>query len=132
VHEAYMQYITYFVGTRDDYRAFAPLKRARIAYENARALYFDEQGTLPFTAGPVAFPSLENELDHVVGVLTSQDITHILVANTSPRPEYDVRSVKVIVPGMELWFCPDYTPSPFFSERARRTEERVREVISDQ
>jgi len=131
LHEAYMQYITYFVGTRDDYRAFASLKRARIAYENARALYFDEQGTLPATAGTGEFNSLEDELDHVVAALTSRDIAHILVANTSPRPEYDVKSVKVIVPGMELWFCPDYTPSPFLAERMRRTENIVREVISD-
>ncbi len=132
LHEAYMQYITYFVGTRDDYRAFAPLKRARIAYEDARGLYFGEQGTLPAASGPAAFASIEDELDHVVAALTAQDIRHILVANTSPRPEYRVKSVKVIVPGTELWFCPDYVPSPFLAERMRRTEERVRGVISYQ
>lgn len=132
LHEAYMQYITYFVGTRDDYRAFAPLKRARIAYENARALFLDERGTLSAFSGPAVFASLEDELDYVVGALTSRDVRHILVANTSPRPEYDVKSVKVIVPGMELWFCPDYVPSPSFAERARRVGEKVREAISNQ
>jgi TfuA protein len=131
LHEAYMQYITYFVGTRDDYRAFAPLKQARIAYEDAKALYFGEQGTLPAALGRAEFGSLRDELDFVVSALTTQDVTQILVADTSPRPEYDVKSVKVIVPGMELWFCPDYRPSPFLAERMRRTEERVREVVSN-
>ena len=61
------------------------------------------------------------ELDYVVGRLTATGIQRIVVANTSPADRYAVKSVKVIVPGMELWFVPEYQPSSFVAERALKT-----------
>jgi len=129
LHEAYMQYITYFVGTRDDYRAFASAKRARISYDNARKTLL---GGAP---GEVAVPdstdfgSVGAELDWVMGRLTAADIEHILVADLSPREEYGVKGARVMVPGTELWFCPDYVPSQFLAARAVRTVEAAREMF---
>ena len=115
-----MQYITYFAGTRDDYSAFVPLKRARIGYRNAQSLYFDEQERGAAPPPPATFPSVPEELAHVLARLTREDIEHILVADLSPLPQYELKSVKVIIPRLELWFCPEYRPSPFFRERAER------------
>jgi TfuA protein len=123
LHEAWMQYITYYAGTRDDYQPFAASKRASIAYANARAMYFDEVGN---TALPVAkrFHSVDEELDHLIRALMDEDIEHILVADTSPLKEFQLHSVKVIVPRLELWFCPKYQPSPFLVERLERLKAR--------
>lgn len=129
LHEACMQYITYFVGTRDDYRAFAPVKRARIAFDNARATLFDRPCVGVAIPAAVTFSSVTGELDHVLRRLTEGGIERILVADLSPRDEYRVQSVKVIVPGLELWFCPDYRPSPFFERRAARTARLVKEFL---
>jgi TfuA protein len=126
LREAYMQYITYFAGTRDDYRAFAPAKRARIAYENARSLFFDQARREMRMEPAPDFRTIRDELDFVVGRLTAVDVEHILVADLSPLDEYRVKAVKVIVPGLELWFCPDYRPSPRFAARAAAISQRIR------
>ena len=123
LHEAWMQYITYYAGTRDDYQPFAPMKRAAIAYANARAMYFDEPGNARLPE-PVDFASLDDELTHVLRALLDEDIEHILVADTSPLERYHLHSVKVIVPRLELWFCPKYQPSPFFAERVEHLKVR--------
>lgn len=123
LHEAWMQYITYYAGTRDDYQPFAASKRAAIAYANARALYFDEVGKRPLPERK-SFTGLADELDHLLRSLLDEDIEHILVADTSPREDYRLHSVKVIVPRLELWFCPKYQPSPFFAGRVERLKAR--------
>ena len=120
LREAYMQYITYFAGTRDDYRPFAPMKQARIGYRNAEALYFGQAGSEPVERPPADYASVGEELDGVVRALTESDIRHILVADLSPHDAYKLSSVKVIVPRMDLWFCPVFKPSPVFPERAAR------------
>jgi hypothetical protein len=51
-----------------------------------------------------------------------------LAREEEPRAAPQVKSVKVIVPGLELWFCPDYQPSPFLADRAAQTAELVRGV----
>jgi hypothetical protein len=35
-----------------------------------------------------------------------------------------LHSVKVIVPRLELWFCPKYQPSPFLAGRVERLKAR--------
>lgn len=121
LHEAYMQYITYFVGTRDDYTSHAPTKRARVAYENAQQLFLDGPAACPALPAPVRFESVGAELAHVLAKVKGSGAEHVLVANLSPRDEYEVKCVKVIIPTCELWFCPQYRPSSFLPERARRT-----------
>jgi YcaO-like protein with predicted kinase domain len=128
LHEAVMQYITYFVGTRDDYVAGAPDKQARVAYANAQDLYINQPPSERPLPNDVSFTTIKEELDHVVGRLTSRGPGPILVADLSPRAAPQVKSVKVIVPGLELWFCPDYQPSPFLADRAAQTAELVRGV----
>lgn len=124
VGEAYMQYITYFAGTRDDYRAHANLKSARLAYENARATLFDAPASRAACA-PAVFPTLALELEHVLARLTEQDVAHILVADLSPLATYALKCVKVIVPGLELWFCPDYQASPFRAARVEKLKDMM-------
>ncbi|MBT3296014.1 MAG: hypothetical protein HN919_05230 [Verrucomicrobia bacterium] len=121
LHEAVMQYITYFVGTRDDYHALAADKQARVAYASAQALYFSEPPAGVALPPRVDCASIEEELAHVVSRLTSHGTAHILVADLSPVAVCGVTSVKVMVPGLDLWFCPSYTPSPFLAEKARQT-----------
>ena len=75
------------------------------------------------------FGSVGAELDWVMGRLTAADIEHILVADLSPREEYGVKGARVMVPGTELWFCPDYVPSQFLAARAVRTVEAAREMF---
>lgn len=128
LHEAYMQYITYFVGTRDDYRSLAPTKQSRIAYENAQALYAKDAG-IDIAPTSKIFGSVSRELDGLTRLLTEKDIRNILIADMSPEDTYKVKSVKVIVPGMELWFCPAYTPSPYFAHRAERTLTAIKELV---
>ena len=83
--------------------------------------------------GPVIRPeeprcaSIPAELEHVMGRLLSAGIRRIIIANTSPAERHGVSSVKVIVPGLELWFVPEYQPSGHIAERAWRT----RAVLAD-
>jgi len=125
LHEAYMQYITYFAGTRDDYFSFFDTKQARIGYEGAQKTFLSAKGTTKACHPAVSFKSVSDELDHVLGRLTSADIRNIVVADTSPRDKYVVKSVKVIIPRFELWFCSEYQPSPFFAERASMTVSKM-------
>jgi ribosomal protein S12 methylthiotransferase accessory factor YcaO len=124
LREAYMQYITYFAGTRDDYRSHVTLKEAHIGYVNARAMLSAPGGAVSIPE-PVDFESVAEELDYVVRKARGAGVHNILVANTSPHERYVLKSVKVMVPGLELWFCGAYTPSRYFGERARRTAELV-------
>lgn len=118
LREAYMQHITYFVGTRDDYRPFTSDKQARLAYANARATLFDQTGHPPTAGQGPQLHRVVDELHHVTGALARGGLTEVLVADTSPRPHFELASVKVIVPGLDLWFCPDYQPSPHLRARA--------------
>ena len=49
--------------------------------------------------------------------LTGAGVSQILVANIGPHEDYGLSSLKVIIPGLDLWFCPDYQPSPYLRER---------------
>jgi YcaO-like protein with predicted kinase domain len=131
LHEAYLRYITYFCGLRDDYGSLADVKDMRIAYDNARALLTGTHRTVTVPATGVSFGSVGEELDAVVHRLTDVDIRHILVVNTSPTDVHAVKSLKVIIPRLELWFVEPYQPSPWFRERARRTREAARALIGD-
>ncbi len=117
LQEAYMQYITYFVGTRDDYRSFAPLKRAQLAYDYARETYLKAPGRAAGLAESRSFGNVGEELDYVMHALTGAGVSQILVANIGPHEDYGLSSLKVIIPGLDLWFCPDYQPSPYLRER---------------
>ncbi|MDP6523542.1 MAG: YcaO-like family protein [Kiritimatiellia bacterium] len=117
LQEAYMQYITYFVGTRDDYRSFAPLKRAQLAYDYARETYLKAPGRAAGLAESRSFGNVGEELDCVMQALTGAGVSQILVANIGPHEDYGLSSLKVIIPGLDLWFCPDYQPSPYLRER---------------
>lgn len=125
LQEAYMQYITYFVGTRDDYRAFAPLKRARVAYDYAREIYLKAPGKTDVFSASQSFQGVGEELDYVIKALTSSDISQILVANIGPNEDSMLSSLKVIIPGLDLWFCPDYEPSPQLPERTRTLKKQL-------
>ena len=128
LHEAYMQHIAYFTGIRDDYRSFQPLREARLAYQAAQATLFDTPPPGPGVRSEEPhFASIPAELEHVIGRLLSAGIPRMLVADTSPAERHGVNSVKVIVPGLELWFVPEYQPSGFIAERTRRT----RAVLAD-
>lgn len=132
LHEAYMQHISYFTGIRDDYRAFQARKEAHIAYHTAKVTLFDTLPSyLPIVSDARAFASIKEEFDYVVGRLLSAGIRRIIVANTSPSERSIVKSVKVIVPGMELWFVPEYQPSRFIGERALKTRAVLKEYLKD-
>ena len=109
----------------DDYHSFAPTKQAHLAYENARRMFFDGPVTGPPPPEPVRFATVSEELEYVTATLTGAGVGHILVADISPRAGYEVNSVKVIIPTLELWFCPQYRPSPFLAARAEQTVARM-------
>ncbi|MCX6997781.1 MAG: YcaO-like family protein [Kiritimatiellaeota bacterium] len=122
LHEVYMQHIAYFTGIRDDYRSFQPLREARLAYQAAQVA----SGETPLACQTLRteelrFASITDELEHVIGCLLSAGHRRMLVANTSPLERYGVSSVKVIIPGLELWFVPEYQPSGFIAARAQCT-----------
>ena len=129
LHEAYMQHISYFTGIRDDYRSLQSLKEAHIAYQNARESL--GLGETPSTGGmravasaagqAVSFATIPEELNHVMERLKAAGMTCMLVADTSPEDAFVVKSVKVIIPGMELWFVPEYQPSAHINRRAQLT-----------
>jgi ribosomal protein S12 methylthiotransferase accessory factor YcaO len=122
LHEAYMQHISYFAGIRDDYRSFLSLKEAQVSYRNAQAnLFCHGTDFLKIRIHESQITSIRDELNHVIDRITAGNIRHILVANTSPIDKYTVKSVKVIIPGTELWFVPDYQPSEFIGERTVQT-----------
>jgi YcaO-like protein with predicted kinase domain len=130
LHEAYMQHISYFAGIRDDYRSFLSLKEAQVAYRNARSTLFGQQADFLKDQIPQKrFPSLRDELGHVIDRLATANIRYILVANTSPIDKYILKSVKVIVPGTELWFVPEYQPSEFIAERIERTRKLIQRYL---
>lgn len=52
-------------------------------------------------------------------------LAEVLVADTSPRAHFELASVKVIVPGLDLWFCPDYQPSPHLRARAAQVRREL-------
>ena len=125
LREAYMQHITYFVGTRDDYRPFTSDKQARIAYANARATLFDQPGRPPPPPGARGGVGVLAELRQVTDALARGGLAEVLVADTSPRAHFELASVKVIVPGLDLWFCPDYQPSPHLRARAAQVRREL-------
>ena len=124
MHEALMQYITYYAGSRDDYTPFAPMKQARIGYKNAQSMYFGETGGMPPLSEP-KIRSLNDQLSLVLDRLVREGTKHVLVADTSPLAEYQLCSVKVIIPGLELWFVPNYQPSSGLSLRATELKNRL-------
>lgn len=125
LHEAIMQYITYVAGIRDDNQDFSSVKHSRIAYRNAQTLFFDQPAPKTELPEEIIFSSIEEELKYIKGRLTSSGSSDILVADISPRDEYQVKSVKVIIPGYELWFCPDYKPSVFLTARTKQTADII-------
>ncbi len=100
-----------------------------MAYDTAQALYFRETPAGVTLPPVVACESIEAELAHVISRMTANGTTHILLADLSPVSDCGVTSVKVIVPGMDLWFCPHYTPSPYLVEKARQTVDIVQRSI---
>lgn len=125
LQEAYMQYITYFVGTRDDYRSFAPLKPAQLAYDYASETYLKAPGRLAGFGENRSFGDVGAELDYVMTALTGAGVSQILVANIGPQEEYGLSSLKVIIPGLDLWFCPDYQSSPYLQTRTERLKAQL-------
>ena len=132
LHEAYMQHISYFTGIRDDYCALQANKEARIAYENAKAdLFKPAPRFLECVPETEECGSLTTELGRVIDRLLRTGIRRILVANTSPEPSFVVKSAKVIVPGLELWFVPEYQPSPTLAARAIKTRTLMEQTLRE-
>ncbi|HZK28674.1 MAG TPA: YcaO-like family protein [Clostridia bacterium] len=129
LHEAIMQNVTYFSGTRDDHYNFSSVKQSRIAYRNAQTLFFDHPAPKRELPETIFFSSIQSELDDLKERLTSTGSSEILVADISPYDAYQVKSVKVIVPGYELWFCPDYQPSSYRPARIKQTIEIIQNSI---
>ena len=126
LHEAAMQHLSYFTGVRDDYRPMASLKESHIAYQTAKATLFGSASAPPQRGlaayqRPAPFTSVPEELNGVLERLKSTGLRRIIVADTSPSDDHGVKSVKVIVPGLELWFVPEYQPSGSFAGRALKT-----------
>jgi len=132
LHEAYMQHISYFTGMRDDYRSMQSHKEAYITYQNALASLFRKD---PQWISPVRHESsqptttIPEELRAVMTRLKEGGIQRIIVADTSPAPEFGLKSVKVIVPGLELWFVPEYKPSGFVAARIKTTRSIMEKTI---
>lgn len=128
LHEATMQNITYSAGTRDDYHDFSSAKQSRIAFRNAQTFFFDQPAPKTELPEEIVFSSIESELEYIKERLISTGSSKILVADISPDDAYQVKSVRVIVPGYELWFCPEYKPSPFLPARAKQTVDIIKAI----
>jgi len=120
LHEAYMGYIVYFSGIRDDHQS-AFNKYAHILYKQEQLMFFRTRSFVKTAPPVVRFNSIVEELEYVINKLTSIGIGHIIVVNTSPNEGYNVKSVKVIIPGLELIaISKKFKPSPFFYEKVNR------------
>ena len=121
LHEAYMGYIVYFSGIRDDFQS-AFNEYAHIQYKREQLMFFRAGAFARIDPSAVRFNSIVEELEYVISKLASIDVRHIIVVNTSPNEKYSVKSVKVIIPKLELITIPKkFRPSPFFYEKANRT-----------
>lgn len=127
LREAYMQYITYFIGTRDDYRSHFN-KDMQLRYKQEESMLFNEQNYIPVRPAALQFNSIHEELEYVINKLKNAGMRQIIVINTSPDDKYRLRSVKVIIPKLELIFIPRFKPSPFYREKVNRTVELIRHL----
>lgn len=128
LHEAYMLYITYFAGTRDDYRV-ALNKYAYIEYKQKESVFLKSKNFIKMIPQDVGFNSVTEELEYVINRLTNVDIRHIIAVNTSPNNEYSVKSVKMIIPKLELFYIEPFKPSPFYYKKVNRTVTLIRRFI---
>jgi ribosomal protein S12 methylthiotransferase accessory factor len=130
LHEAYMGYIIYFVGTRDDFQSLLN-KDMHMGYKRGQEMFSVGQKFLKISYPPVRFNSIAEELECVINKLTTVGVRHIVVVNTSPRDKYNVKSVKVIIPRLELYaFGGQYKPSSFFHEKLNRTVRLITDLKS--
>ncbi len=128
LNEAYMQYITYFIGTRDDYESLFKKHMQHIAYKKAQQKFFISQNSIKIPLSTVKFNSMRDELDYVIGKLINAGVDRVIIVNNSPSNKFKLKSVKVIIPKLEIMFVIPFKPSPFFSEKIDRTIRIIRHL----
>lgn len=120
LNEAYMGYTIYFVGTRDD---FTPLltNGRKMVFEEEKKWFFDNNHFIQPSVASDMFDSINEELEYVILKLINAGIEHLLVANISPKDSFRLKSVKVIIPKMDLIFIKPYKDSEGYREKVNKT-----------
>ncbi len=130
LHEGYMGYIVYFSGIRDDFQSSFN-KYARTTYKQEQLMFFKARDFVEIGPPIVRFNSIVEELEYTINKLTNIGVGHIIVVNTSPNEEYSVKSVKVIIPKLELisvsW---KFRHSSFYHEKVNRTIALIKDLAN--
>jgi YcaO-like protein with predicted kinase domain len=131
LHEAYMGYIIYYAGTRDDFISLLN-KNMNIGYNYGQEMFMVNKNFLKIDYQPAIFNSIVEELEYVINKLKVAGIEDIIVVDTSPHDKYNLKSVKVIIPKLELFSLigNKYRPSPFFYDKLYRTIALMRDLAS--
>jgi len=126
--EAYMQYMTDFAGSRDDYTT---LQNPNRDFQRFYHFYRDAKYNGK-CASAVNFASVRDELYALLEKLRAAGVKDILVADLSPKKQYLLKSVKVIIPGMELMHIPAYKPSRWREQKLKNTLSRIQAYLDRQ
>ena len=101
-------------------------------YKQMRPGFINKQGYIHVNSSAVRFNSIHEELKYVIDKLKKAGVSQIIVVNSSPDDKYGLKSVKVIIPKLELIFVSKsrYQPSPFYREKVNRTAELIRHLTT--
>ncbi len=120
--EAYMGYIIDFMGIKDDKWSIFDFKKNPAAYLNQEKAIlsgnFKPNQTIFSFSG---FDSIFEEVNFVVEKLMNAGVKDILVVNNSPLKKFKLKSVKVIIPNLELVSIKPYKPSRLYEAKVKQT-----------
>lgn len=120
--EAYMGYIIDFMGVRDDFRSLFDFNRnLRLIFRQEYPSLSRIRNYLRISEKEDNFSTIKDELDFVIKKLTEVGIKNVIVANNDPLDKFKLRSVKVIVPGLELLTVSPYKPSLVYEGKVKQT-----------
>ena len=117
-----MGYIIDLIGIRDDFRStFDFYKNRHFLFKQEQSLLSEGSNLIKTFFPTVKFNSILDELNFVIKKLTNVGVKEIIVVDTSPLEKFKLKSVKVIIPGLELVSITPYKPSPLYEAKVKQT-----------
>ncbi|MGW3461833.1 YcaO-like family protein [Streptomyces olivaceoviridis] len=124
--EAAQSRITVIAASRDEnFRTMYHAQNDATTLSRTRDVFFSRPGSFPFDAGSgFDHDTLNEDLDELLGRLRAAGVDNVVAVDLT-RPDMEIPTVKVVVPGLEHYsLFIGYVPGP----RAQRRLARAREA----
>lgn len=118
--EAFMQCAIYDSGIRDDTVPFTS-GSARVLFSQGMSLFPKRSESFEPPAAVPRFGSIPQEIEFLTGRLAECGVNHILVVNNSPRERYGLKTVKLMIPGLDIDGVRPFVPSPWLEDKVQKT-----------